>query len=65
VVVVRVVVDEDGTAGVVTVRRSVDPALDAEAVRVVQAARYVPATLDGHAVMASLALPVRFTLAEQ
>lgn len=62
VVVVRVVVDDDGTAAFVTVRRPVDPALDAEAVRVVRFARYVPATLDGRAVTAELMLGVQFTL---
>ncbi|MBX2980059.1 MAG: TonB family protein [Flavobacteriales bacterium] len=57
------VVEVDGTVSDVRVLRGVHPALDAEAVRVVQAMPpWEPATLHGKPIAMQYNLPVRFAL---
>ncbi len=62
-VVVRFVVDKDGRVTDVTVAKSVDPLLDAEAVRAVQAMPpWTPGTMNGKPVKVMYNLPVLFKL---
>ncbi len=60
-VTVQFMVDTDGWVSNVKVLKSVDPLLDAEAVRVAQLMpRWIPAEKDGKAVRSIFRLPVRF-----
>lgn len=62
-VVVRFIVEKDGSIGDVEVLRGVDPSLDAEAVRVVKSLpRFVPAKQNGYLVRVWYTLPVSFKL---
>lgn len=60
-VIVQFMVDTDGWVSNVKVFKSVDPLLDAEAVRVAQLMpRWIPAEKDGKTVRSIFRLPVRF-----
>ena len=60
-VVVKFVVEKDGSIGDVKVLRSVDPRLDAEAIRVVKSfPKWTPGKLNGKPVASWYALPVSF-----
>ena len=62
-VMVDFVIDEGGNVRNVTVSRSVDPLLDAEAVRVIEGSpRWRPGRVQGKKVAASLTIPVEFKL---
>ena len=62
-VLVSFVVKKDGSIGDVTVERSVDPILDAEAVRVVKSMpNWTPAQLNGRDVSSIFRLPFLFKL---
>jgi protein TonB len=62
-VIVGFVVDKDGSVTDVQVVRGVDPLLDAEAVRAVQAMpKWTPGTMNGKPVKVKYNLPVRFKL---
>ena len=62
-VIVQFVIEKDGQIGEVKVVRSVDPELDAEAVRVVKALpKFTPGRQDGKAVAVWYTLPVMFKL---
>lgn len=62
-VVLRFVVEKDGSIGDVIVVRKVDPALDKEAVRVVKSMpKWKPGKQRGKAVRSYFTLPVAFTL---
>ena len=62
-VIVDFVINRDGTIQDVTVKESVDPSLDAEAVRMVKAMpNWIPAKLDGKTVRGRYTLPVLFKL---
>lgn len=62
-VILAFVVEKDGTATEVKVNKSVSPALDAEAVRVISnSPRWNPATLYGRPVRVSYMVPVNFSL---
>ncbi len=62
-VIVRFVVEKDGSIGETQVARSVDPSLDREAVRVVKSMpRWVPGKQNGSAVRVWFTLPVQFRL---
>ena len=62
-VVVRFVVEKDGSAGEVKVVRSKDPDLDCEAVRVVKTLpNFVPGKTNGQTVRVWFTLPVSFRL---
>jgi TonB family protein len=62
-VVVAFIVDKDGSVTDVQVARGVDPLLDAEAVRAVQAMpKWTPGTMNGRPVKVKYTLPVRFKL---
>ena len=62
IVVAGVAIDAEGTVTNATVLRTAGPELDAEALRVVRAARFVPATKSGLPEPSSVTLPVRFFL---
>lgn len=63
VVYVNFVIDSKGKVGKIKVARSVDPLLDAEAIRVVQSMpQWKPGKQSGRAVHVSFNLPVRFVL---
>ena len=62
-VVVQFVVERDGSVSSVKVVRSVDPALDKEAVRVVQTLpRFTPGRQNGQPVRYRYTLPITFRL---
>jgi TonB family protein len=62
-VILAFVVEKDGTVTEVRVNKSVSPALDAEAVRVISnSPRWIPATLYGKPVRVSYMVPVNFSL---
>lgn len=61
-VIVQFVVTKTGNIGEVKVKRSVDPELDAEAVRVVKTLRFQPGKQNGQAVSVWYALPFTFRL---
>ena len=62
-VIVQFVVRKDGTLGNITVLRSVDPLLDAEAIRVIgQMPKWKPGMAGGEAVNVKFTLPVSFRL---
>ena len=62
-VIVQFVIEKDGQIGEVKVVSSVDPELDAEAVRVVKALpKFTPGRQDGKAVAVWYTLPVMFKL---
>jgi len=62
-VVVRFVVERDGSVTDVKVVRSVDPSLDKEAIRVVKAMpKWIPGKQNGSAVRVNYTLPVTFKL---
>lgn len=62
-VVVKFVVERDGTVTSVQVARSVDPSLDKEAVRVVKGMpRWIPGKKNGQPVRVSYTIPVSFRL---
>ena len=62
-VVVQFVISETGEIGDVKVVRSIDPALDAEAVRVVKSMpRWKPGVQDGKTVSVKYTMPVMFRL---
>lgn len=62
-VIVQFVVDKDGNVTNPTVKRSVDPQLDAEALRVVKAMpKWTPGKVGGKAVNVKYTLPVTFAL---
>ena len=64
-VVVNFIVDKQGNITEVRVVRSVHPALDAEAIRVVKLLpQFIPGTQLGRAVRVQYNLPVRFTLTD-
>lgn len=63
-VVVKFVIEADGSIGETEVVRSVSPSLDAEAVRVVKAMpRWTPGKSNGQAVACNYSIPVVFKLA--
>lgn len=65
-VIVRFVVEKDGKISNVKVEKSVDPTLDAEAKRVVQAMpKWNPGKRDGQLVRVKYALPVTFRLSAE
>ena len=65
-VIVRFVVEKDGKISNVKVEKSVDPSLDAEAKRVVQAMpKWIPGKRDGQPVRVKYALPVNFRLSAE
>lgn len=65
-VIVSFVVTKTGDIGKVKVVRSVDPDLDAEAVRVVRLLpRFTPGTMNGHPVNVWYLLPLNFRLPER
>ncbi|MBL8002726.1 MAG: energy transducer TonB [Flavobacteriales bacterium] len=62
-VIVGFVVDKDGAVTDAKVTRGVDPLLDAEALRAVQAMpKWIPGTVNGKPVKVFFNLPVRFKL---
>ena len=62
-VIVQFVVDKDGNVTNPTVKRSVDPQLDAEALRVVKAMpKWTPGKKNGQAVSVKYTMPVMFAL---
>ncbi len=62
-VIVRFVVQKDGSIGEVKVARSVDPALDQEAIRIVKSfPNFIPGKNNGQPVNVWYTLPVRFKL---
>ena len=63
-VVVKFVVDKNGIIQDPTILRSVDPALDAEALRAVKSidVKFIPGKMDGKAVNVYFALPISFKL---
>lgn len=62
-VVVKFVVEADGTIGNVEIIKSVSPTLDAEAARVIKAMpRWTPGRSNGQAVACTYSLPVTFKL---
>ena len=61
-VIVRFIVDESGVPSDLTVIRSLTPELDAEALRVLGLARFVPSRLNGTPVPQRMTLPIRFRL---
>ena len=65
-VVVQFIVTKTGEVEDVEVLRSVDPELDAEAVRICEKLpRFTPGTLDGLPVNVKYALPINFTLNQE
>ena len=62
-VYVSATIDRNGAMTAATVQRSVDPLLDAEALRVVRLLKeWTPATREGEAVEMNVLIPVRFQL---
>lgn len=62
-VILRIVIDKDGSVTDVEVAKSVHPLLDAEAVRVASSMpRWQPATKDGQPVRIRYSLPITFSL---
>ena len=62
-VVVRFVVDENGNLGDVSIAKSVHPALDEEAMRVIRLMpRWKPAIIDGEPVKSYFSLPIKFSI---
>ncbi len=62
-VIVRFIVEKDGSISDVKVIRSIEPLVDDEAVRVVRSMpKWIPAEKDGKAVRSRLMLPVKFGL---
>lgn len=62
-VVVKFVVQKDGSVGDVSVMRSADPSLDREAMRVVKTLpKFIPGKVDGKAVNVWYTLPINFKL---
>ncbi|MBQ0063446.1 MAG: energy transducer TonB [Prevotella sp.] len=62
-VIIRFVVEKNGSIGEVQVARSVDPSLDKEAVRVVKSMpKWIPGKQNGSAVRVWFTLPVQFRL---
>ena len=60
-VIIRFVVDENGDVKDITIMRSLDPAFDAEAMRVIAAMpKWIPGKQGGKAVSVYYTLPVRF-----
>ncbi len=64
-VFVQFVVDEEGRTDDAEVLLGVSEALDAEALRVVQQARFTPGRADGKPVSMQLTLPIKFVLPAQ
>jgi len=65
-VVLQFVVEADGSIGEVKVVRSVDPSLDAEAVRVIKSIpKFTPGRHDGKAVAVWYTIPVSFQLTHE
>ena len=65
-VILQFVVDETGKVSDPKVLRSVDPSLDAEAIRIVKAMpRWTPGMQDGKAVAVRYTLPVNFSLGDK
>ena len=65
-VILQFVVDETGKVSDPKVLRSVDPSLDAEAIRIVKAMpRWMPGMQDGKAVAVRYTLPVNFSLGDK
>ena len=65
-VIVQFVVDKDGNVTNPTVKRSVDPQLDAEALRVVKAMpKWTPGKKNGQAVSVKYTMPVMFALSDK
>ena len=65
-VIVQFTVNEDGQISDATVLRSVDPALDAEALRVVNSTpKWTPGKQDGKTVKVHYVLPIKFNIAEE
>jgi len=65
-VILQFVVDETGKVSDPKVLRSVDPSLDAEAIRIVKAMpRWTPGVKDGKAVAVRYTLPVNFSLGDK
>jgi protein TonB len=62
VVILEAIITADGNVEDVRVLKSVNPLLDASAVRAVQQWKYKPATFNGRAVPVYLTVTVRFTL---
>jgi TonB family protein len=60
VVALDVVIGEDGNVRQVSVKRRLDPRLDAEAVKAVQTWKFRPGTKDGTPVATSIDIQVRF-----
>ena len=62
-VIVRFIVEKDGSISDVKVIRSIEPLVDDEAVRVVRSMpKWIPAEKDGKAVRSRLMLPVKWGL---
>ena|ERR1041385_1582657 len=61
-VVISAVVNPSGYVGETSVIQSVDPQLDAAAMRYVIRASFSPGCLDGHAVKVRVAIPIDFRL---
>jgi len=61
-VVISAVVNPSGYVGATSVIQSVDPELDAAALRYVTRAFFSPGCLDGHAVKVRVAIPIDFRL---
>jgi protein TonB len=62
-VVVKFVINEDGTISDIAVIKSVDPALDAEAIRIVSKfPKWQPGMYDDKPVKVSFTLPIVFNL---
>ena len=62
-VILRIVIDKDGSVTDIEVEKSVHPLLDAEAVRVASSMpRWQPATKDGQPVRIRYSLPITFSL---
>lgn len=65
-VVVKFVVNKDGTISDVSILKSVHPSLDMEALRVVrQMPRWTPAKNNGHPVSSYFSLPINFRLSQE
>ena len=61
-VFVRFVVDEDGRVIGEEIARSLSPEIDAEALRVVQQARFEPGSHEGKPAKVKFAIPIKFVL---
>lgn len=62
-VIVQFVVNEDGSIGEPLIARSIHPALDAEAIRVIKSMpKWTPGKKNGKAISARYTMPVRFSL---